>query len=167
MHHEIIKILTNEHKNILEFVGELKKKCLIFMEDDYIDIGGFYSAVDFIKSYADWRHHRKEEELLFSAMTAHLGDTAEQLIKHGMLVEHDMARFQVCEMEKWLKNYEANESAENKLNIIANTMSYCALLERHAQKEDEVVYPYAVRSLPEEVMNELDSKVLEYEKAYD
>lgn len=162
----IIKILMNEHENILKFTNKLKNNCLVFMEENRINTEEFYNAIDFIKNYADGRHHRKEEDILFRAMLNHLGDTAEKLVRYGMITEHDMARFQVGEMEKFLKAYEMQPNPSNKLNLIANTMSYCYLLERHAEKEDKVVYPYAIRSLSVEIMKELDVKADEYEKSY-
>jgi len=65
---KIIEILMHEHEEIIKFVEKLRGMCLDFMKYDKIDTAEFYNAVNFIKTYADERHHQKEEELLFKAM---------------------------------------------------------------------------------------------------
>ncbi len=163
---KIIEILTHEHEEILKFVDKLRNMCLDFVKYDKIDTAEFYKAVNFIKTYADERHHQKEEELLFKAMVEHIGVKAENLIKYGMLIEHDSARYYVSSLEKAVAAYEANNSDENKLDILCYALSYCDLLQRHAYKENNVVYPFGVRLLPQEVMDRLDVEVVEYEKKY-
>ena len=160
----IIEILMDEHKEILKFVESLHKKCLIFMEEDKISIQEFRDGIQFIREFADKAHHQKEEKVLFRAMMEHLGPTAEKLVKGGMLVEHDLARLHVSELEKAIQAYEENPNAKNKLDILANAMGYCYLLKRHAMKEDEVVYPFAQRALSSEVMEQLDREAAEYMK---
>ena len=64
---KIIEILTHEHEEILKFVDKLRNMCLDFVKYDKIDTAEVYKAVNFIKTYADERHHQKEEELLFKA----------------------------------------------------------------------------------------------------
>ena len=84
---KIIEILKHEHEEIIKFVGKLRTMCLDFMKYDKIDTAEFYAAVKFIKTYADERHHQKEEELLFKAMVEYIGVKAENIIKYGMLIE--------------------------------------------------------------------------------
>lgn len=163
---KIVEILMNEHKEIVKFVGKLRGMCLDFMKYDKIDIAEFYAAVDFIKTYADKRHHQKEEELLFKAMTEYIGVKAENIIKYGMLIEHDAARYNVSSLEKAVAAYEKDRTDENKLDILCYALAYCDLLLRHAYKEDNVVYPFGVKHLPKEVMDRLDIEVIEYEKNY-
>lgn len=44
---------------------------------------------------ADEHHHGKEEKFLFPEMVERLGRIAENLVTHGMLVEHDRGRAHV------------------------------------------------------------------------
>lgn len=163
---KIIEILKHEHEEIIKFVGKLRTMCLDFMKYDKIDTAEFYAAVKFIKTYADERHHQKEEELLFKAMVEYIGVKAENIIKYGMLIEHDTARYIVSSLEKAVAAYEKDRTDENKLDILCYALSYCDLLLRHAYKEDNVVYPFGVKNLPKEVMDRLDIEVIEYEKKY-
>ena len=163
---KIIEILMHEHEEIIKFVEKLRSMCLDFMKYDKIDTAEFYNAVNFIKTYSDERHHQKEEELLFKAMVEHIGVRAENIIKYGMLIEHDAARYNVSSLEKAVQAYEKNPTDENKLDILCYALAYCDLLRRHAYKEDNVVYPFGVKNLPKEVMDRLDIEVIEYEKKY-
>ena len=163
---KILDMLYHEHQVITEFIGKLKLMCMDFMVHDKIDIKQFYKAVEFIKTYADGRHHQKEEEILFKAMTDKLGVQAVNLITHGMLVEHDLARYHVKELEKSIKEYEETKSDEAKLNIITFAMGYYYLLERHVFKENKVVYPFGEKNLSSELMEELDKQAVIYEEKY-
>lgn len=162
----IIQILKNEHEEILRFIQDLRQQCIDFMELDRIDMQRFRQAVYFIRTYADKRHHQKEEKLLFAAMTENLGSAAVKLVQNGMMVEHDFARLSVIGLENALNAYEENPCPEHKLDILANATGYCYLLKRHAEKENEVVFPFAQRGLSKEQMKKLDAAAIEYEKAF-
>lgn len=158
---DIIEILVEEHENITDKINEIELSCLLFMEKNEIDIQEFRNYVKFIREYADGTHHKKEEDILFREMLKKLGRTAENLIKNGMLVEHDLARLYVMELSNALDRYEEKREDLDKLCIIGNAMSYVYLLRRHIEKENGVVYPYAQRNLEPELMLELS---LEAEK---
>ena len=127
-----------------------------------MDMEYFRNAVSFIRNFADKAHHQKEEKILFQAMMERLGTVAVNLIQHGMLVEHDLARLHVMELENALNAYEKEKTPENKLDIIANAVGYCYLLKRHVDKENAVVYPYAKKNLSADVMKQLDEEAVRY-----
>ncbi|MBO8462693.1 MAG: hemerythrin domain-containing protein [Firmicutes bacterium] len=158
----IIETLREEHDEIEKFIEALRVKCIAFMEHNEVNLQDFKDAVQFIRTYADLRHHQKEEKILFKAMLDHLGTVAVNLIQHGMLVEHDLARLHVMELEKAVEAYEKAPTPENKIDIISNAMGYYYLLKRHIAKENEVIYPYAQKSLSAEIMKELDEAVIPY-----
>ena len=115
---KVIEILMNEHKEIVKFVGNLRLMCLDFINYNKIDINEFRKSIHFIKTYADERHHQKEEQILFQSMVEHLGVRAENIIKYGMLIEHDLARYHVNSLDEAVSKYEKDASDENKLNIL-------------------------------------------------
>lgn len=158
----LIATLMEEHQEILRFVEELKEMCRNLMEDGVFEEAKFREGILFIREFADKAHHQKEEQILFRAMMENLGAVAEKLVKGGMLVEHDLARLHVAELEKAVDAYSKNPTAENKLDIIGNAMGYCYLLKRHAQKEDQVVYPFARRSLSADILQKLDEEAERY-----
>lgn len=162
----IIETLKQEHDEILNFIEKIRQSCIAFMEENKICSEEFFKAVEFIRNYADKRHHQKEEQILFEEMIRQLGKPAVNLIQYGMLVEHELARFYVRELETSLKAYEKQPDTENKLDIISHAMSYYFLLKRHIEKENTVVFPYAQTHLSKEILAELDRESDEYEKAY-
>ncbi|AGT42758.1 hemerythrin domain-containing protein [Treponema pedis] len=159
-----VEIMVQEHNAILRLITVIRSACCRILEGGPVNIEDFTSMITFARTYADKHHHGKEEEILFLTMTEKLGQAATTLIRHGMLVEHDMGRFFITELEQALKRYAAEPNTENKLDIIMRSSGWADLLKRHIEKENTVVYPFAVRSLPFEVLNEVDRKVQLFEE---
>ena len=102
----------------------------------------------------------------FNIMTDNLGVLAEKLIKYGMLVEHDLGRLYISNLEEALGKVK-NGNEESKLDLIGNAIAYCDLLKRHIDKEDRVVYTFAERELSEELLSEISNKCMSYEEKHD
>jgi hemerythrin-like domain-containing protein len=154
--------LKEEHARILTFCGYVRSTCEVCVEKRSVPAVEFRSMIHFIRDYADGHHHRKEERILFKEMVDRLGDVAVNLIQRGMLVEHDLARLLVSDLEKALEEYEQAPSVRSLLNVVASAVGYCNLLERHIEKENTVVYPYAEKHLGSDVirsMTELAEKM--------
>lgn len=101
-------------------------------------------------------------------MLDNLGPLAEKVVRGGMLVEHQMARGYVMELENNLNLFEERSEDLAKLHIITNAMAYVELLRNHAEKENKTVYPFADKNLPEdvkeEVAREMEERLREEEK---
>ena len=80
-----------------------------------------------------------------------------------MLVEHDLGRNYMRNLEEALNKYK-NGDNEAGLDIIANAISYATLLENHIHKEDNVIFNFANRSLKEDVWQVIDKECFEYEE---
>lgn len=157
-----IEIMMEEHNYIRRMLKVIRKACFKVLKDEDINYDDFYSIISFIRNYADGHHHNKEEIMLFNRMVENLGVLGEKTIKHGMLVEHDLGRLYVKNLEEALKNLkEGNEEA--KLDIIANAISYTDLLTRHADKEDNVIYKFAERELNKDILDIIDKECVNYE----
>ena len=98
-------------------------------------------------------------------MVENLGPRAEKVVKQGMLVEHDLGRLYVSELESALNRCKAGEE-EAMVDIIGNAIGYANLLARHADKEDKVIYTYAERELSSEIIDEINNQCIEYEKEH-
>lgn len=158
-----IDVLMKEHENIMKLIDHMLCVARDVMHGD-VNSSDIRLITDVIKNYADDYHHKKEEDILFKAMLENLGDVAEKLIRNGMLVEHDLARYERMMIDESLDKYERTKSDEARLELIGHLMSYRSLLERHADKENKVLYPFAQKNLPMDVQEELDSLTQAYER---
>jgi hemerythrin-like domain-containing protein len=158
-----IELLVEEHKLIKRMLVVVRKACVGVMKGDDINYEDFGNIIDFIRNYADRHHHGKEEKLLFNRMVSEIGGPAEKLVKHGMLVEHDLGRQFIMGLEEALAEVKGGKD-EARLDVIANAVSYTHLLFRHIDKEDDVAYPFAQRLLREETLSSFDKDTLEFEE---
>lgn len=147
-----IVLMMEEHRNIKRMLAVMRKACLNVLNDQSINYDDFKDMIDFVKSYADRHHHGKEEKLLFNRMIDEIGGAAEKLVRNGMLVEHDLGRLHIMNLEEALDKLKAGDE-EAKLDVIAEAVSYTHLLTRHIDKEDNAAYPFARRGLSEETLN--------------
>lgn len=158
-----INLMVEEHKNILRMLKVVRNACQKILDGEDIIYDDFDKMIDFIRSYADTHHHGKEEKFLFKEMVSNLGRIGNTLITHGMLVEHDLGRLYISELSEALNRVKSGDN-ESKLDVIANAVGYANLLTRHIGKEDEVVYTYAARQLPEDVMAGINKQTEEFEQ---
>lgn len=159
-----IELMVKEHDYILRMLSVVRKACFNVFKGADINYDDFNDMVDFIKVYADSHHHGKEEKFLFKEMQLNLGRLAENLITHGMLVEHDYGRFYISELIEAL-NRVKNGDEESKLDVISNAIGYTSLLTRHIAKENNAVYGFGEKNLSKEIMDQVNANSEEFEKA--
>ncbi|MGB5824309.1 MAG: hemerythrin domain-containing protein [Proteocatella sp.] len=159
-----IETMVKEHDNILAFLKAVKNASLEIMEGAEPDTQDFRKMIDFVRTYADGHHHGKEEKILFVHMLEHLGKIGTNLITHGMLVEHDLGRLYMSDLEKALASYDENPSTEAKLEIVANAAGYANLLQRHIDKENDLVFKYAEKNLPPASLKTVNEETEKFEK---
>jgi hemerythrin-like domain-containing protein len=155
--------MIDEHKYIKRMLKVVRKACFGVLKGEEINYDDFNQMIDFIRSYADKHHHGKEEKFLFKEMQNHLGSIGNNLITHGMLVEHDLGRLFIGDLVEALDRVKYGDE-ESKLDVIANAIGYTHLLTRHIAKEDEVVYTFGGNKLSEEIINDINQKTVDYEK---
>ncbi|MCC5909007.1 MAG: hemerythrin domain-containing protein [Clostridiaceae bacterium] len=150
-----IELMMEEHKHIKRMLGVMRKYCYKVLKNETVDYNDFFKMIDFVRNYADKHHHGKEEMLLFEKMVEELDATAEKLVNVGMMVEHDLGRLHMKELEEALERVIVGDD-ESKLDVIANAISYTHLLYRHIDKEDKLVYKYGEKNLSKETLEYLD-----------
>jgi hemerythrin-like domain-containing protein len=160
---ECIQLMIDEHKNIKRMLAVIRKLCYKVLEQQNVDYEDFLRVIDFVRNYADRHHHGKEETLLFNRMNEELGPRAEMLVRHGMLVEHDLGRLHIQELESAVQKVLEGDK-EARLDVIANAVSYTHLLNRHIDKEDAVVFKYASNNLSKATLNRLDDECSRFER---
>lgn len=162
-----IKVLMEEHDNILKAIGKAEQAAVELMNNPEADLTVFEKFIDFARNYADAHHHGKEEQILFRYMVANLGDTAKKLVNGGMLVEHDLGRLYVRNTDEALNNYRETGSDYHRLALIGSVFSYSELLRRHIDKENNVVYPFAQRELSIDTMKKVEDESDAFEKEHE
>lgn len=158
-----IELMIEEHKLAKRMLVVMRKYCYKVLKNEEVDYEDFFVIVDFLRTYVDGHHHGKEEKLLFNQMKDKLGPLADKLITHGMLVEHDLGRLFIFQLDAAVKKViEGDEEA--KLDLIANAIGYCDLLNRHIDKEDNVVYTFAAKNLDQDTMDQINKDSKDFEE---
>lgn len=158
-----IELLVEEHRYIKRMLTVMRKASYGILKGKEIDYEDFKSMIDFVRSYADAHHHGKEEQFLFDKMVNELGGAGEKLVRHGMLVEHDLGRLHMKDLEEALQKVKEGDD-EAKIDVIANAVGYTNLLFRHIEKEDTTVFPFAERALKSESIDQFNIECEAYEK---
>ncbi|SMC18171.1 Hemerythrin-like domain-containing protein [Clostridium acidisoli DSM 12555] len=160
---DTINLMIEEHKNIKRMLLVVRKASFKVLQTGEINYEDFNKMILFVRNYADAHHHGKEEKMLFNRMVDEIGGVAETLVKFGMLVEHDLGRLFMTDLEQALIKVK-NGDNEAKIDVIANAVSYTNLLQRHIDKEDNVVYTFARRKLSKETLRNIDEECESFEK---
>ncbi|MBF7096174.1 hemerythrin domain-containing protein [Alkalibacter mobilis] len=158
-----IQLMVDEHVYAKRMLAVIRKYSYRLLKGENVDLDDFHKMIDFVRNFVDKHHHGKEEDMLFNRMVEHLGPAAEKLVKNGMLVEHDLGRLHMQELEAAIERVK-NGDDESKLDIIANAVSYTHLLHRHIDKEDAVVYKFAENGLSDEIMAQINAECEIFEK---
>jgi len=151
----ITQVLSDEHQTILKVIDAALKECSEIEKGKALKVEFFQKIIDFIKNYADKFHHAKEEDILFTAMLENVGNMHCNPIP-VMLHEHDEGREFVKGMEQGISENDTNK-------LIKNARGYCALLQNHIYKEDNVLYPMAEEALSDEQKEIVNQKYKEVE----
>ena len=162
-----IALMVEEHENILKLLTVIRNACCGILDGRELIDGDFRKMISFAREYADKHHHGKEEQILFQEMTENLGLIGANLIQHGMLVEHDLGRLHISELEEALDQYREDPQTITKLNILTEAMGYANLLQRHIDKENQVVYTYAEKNLPADILQSVNERVRLFEAKAD
>ncbi len=137
------EILSSEHRVIETMLGVLENICHKAEENQKLDREDANSAVTFIRMFADKCHHGKEEGQLFPAMEAK-GVPCESGPIGVMLSEHEQGRRFVGGMAENLEAAAAGDRSALQA-FVNNAHGYVLLLRAHIMKEDNILFPMAVR----------------------
>lgn len=138
---EATQELKNEHEGILLMLRILDAVSTKMNTGEKIQTDHLDGMVEFFRVFVDKCHHGKEEDFLFPAMEK-AGVTRENGPIEVMLSEHTMGRSLVNRISEAITQYKSeNESAPDEFGTAS--AEYIALLTRHIDKENNILFPMA------------------------
>ena len=118
-----IDVLLEEHDRITDFIVAARNACCNIIDGNNVDLEDLKKMLEFGKNYADNLHHKKEEDILFDAMVNEVGGPAQKMIQNGMLVEHNLGRLYLSELEKAIIEDSALLEVIDKIMPMINKLS--------------------------------------------
>ena len=156
------EVLMAEHRGIERMLAALERDLGRLEAGDAAPVPLFAQGVDFLRNFADGCHHHKEEKLLFPALAAH-GVPVEGGPIGVMLHEHDLGRGHIRAMADALPRAEAGDAAALR-DLATAARAYIQLLRDHIQKEDQVLFQMADRTLS---ADEQERMAVEFDRVED
>jgi hemerythrin-like domain-containing protein len=143
---EATQILMDEHRVIERVLKAMHVASMRLSQGEQVRPAFFVNAALFMKNYADGCHHKKEEGILFVAMTES-GIPLEGGPVAAMLAEHEQGRLFTRELRDSAQKWEAGDQSAQGA-VVQNALGYVALLRQHIYKEDNILFPMADRRIP-------------------
>ena len=140
-------ILMSEHRVIERVIAALETGANRFAEGQPVRPGFFIDAAEFIKGFADGCHHRKEEGVLFIAMSEN-GVPVQGGPIGVMLSDHEQGRLFTRGMREAALRLEQGANTAAGEELLQNARGYASLLRGHIFKEDNILFPMANKVIP-------------------
>ena len=142
-----------EHRVIEQVLDSLEEAAGRLDAGEQIAADFFIDAAEFISGYADGSHHRKEEDILFVAMTARdmPHDSGPVSV---MLQEHEEGRRFTAAFHAAALQMKSGDSDAATV-VVRNAFDYVNLLREHIIKEDNVLFPMAEQVIPDAQMQDV------------
>ncbi|MHB1458092.1 MAG: hemerythrin domain-containing protein [Armatimonadota bacterium] len=138
--------LRNEHEGIKIAIAVLDRLAFEIKSGKMEVVDDAEELIDFLKTFADRCHHGKEEDLLFPAMEK-AGFPREGGPIGVMLAEHTRGREFIRRMSESIPAVRRGD-VDAILEFVDAAHGYAALLSSHIDKENNVLFVMAEKSLP-------------------
>lgn len=150
---DVTRVMVDEHELILRMIALVEHNTALLEGGRFRNWQFYLDAVDFIRNYADRFHHAKEEDVLFVALIKN-GMPEKQSPIEAMHMEHDQGRAHVLAIEEAAQKALDGKPAQSAV-IAEHARGYATLLRSHIGKEDDILYPLAEQTLPEELRSSM------------
>lgn len=157
--HEALEILVAEHRVIRRVLALLMDIADEAVDGADVDADVLRDGIDFLRQFADARHHGKEEDILFAE--ARSLDVAAGGLIEEMMAEHVDARGRVSALEFAVQDY-ADGHGDAAAALADAVADVDLLYQEHIEKEDRLLFP-----MLQEVLQpgQLDQLLLSFRKA--
>lgn len=153
------EILMQEHRLIEEVLDCLEDAAGRLEDGEEVSPDFFLDAAEFIAGFADGCHHKKEEDILFVAMTAKdmpqdAGPVAVMLHEH-----EEGRRFTAGFRTAADQMKRGNDGAA--ADLVRNVFDFVNLLREHIVKEDNMLFPMANQVIPVADMQQVSDQFVQ------
>lgn len=143
-----IQTMMEEHELILQVLASLHTAAEKLERGTAVERQDLANFGRFFRDFADKCHHGKEEDRLFVKMVE-AGFPRESGPIAVMLYEHDAGRAEVRHLLE-IGSGSGPLSTAEKAQAVESIEQFVPLLFAHIQKENNILYPMAQRSIPDE-----------------
>ena len=149
-----IHTMMEEHKMILGFLDRLKE--VLESLDEAESFEDVREDVEFLIHIAEHlveadKHHEREEDVLFPALKEHGIVEPPEIMKE----EHDEMRPKKKELYETAKDWESFDYMEFRKKVRELAEYIVETLPKHIYREDRILYPLAIQTIPEDLWDEL------------
>lgn len=157
-----IETLSREHRVIEGALRTLDGICVKLQQGIEVPPETLLQLVDFIRTYADGFHHRKEEALLFPEIEK------TGVVRRGgpigmLLEEHETGRAFIEELSAAAEAYK-NDGMKTVRRFVLAAWRYTELLTIHVHKEENLLFAIAYEVLDKATLESLQRAFDEEDK---
>lgn len=158
-----IRQMTIEHRNIEVVIQSLRDAVEALEMRRRLKAEELRSVVEFLRVYADQRHHLREETMLFPLLIKR-GVPARGCPIGGLNHEHENGRSLVSALDAQITNYEKLRPEADKA-LQQTLQEIIELYHHHLWMEDAMVFPMAETLISEEDDHDLIVKFADLDRA--
>ncbi|MEW6363878.1 MAG: hemerythrin domain-containing protein [Acidobacteriota bacterium] len=160
--HTAIDTLMKEHRVIEQVMTSLEGYARAARNGGSADRSTVHKYAEFFQNFADRCHHGKEEDRLFKTMGAY-GFPADQGPVAVMLADHEYGRERVRALAR-IGSGSGPLTADERAALHENATEFISMLRAHIMKEDNILYPMALRAIPPAEMDALGKSFDAFER---
>jgi hemerythrin-like domain-containing protein len=149
-----IQVLLDEHRVIEQVLACLSAMARQTQREGRLEVGPAREALEFFRQFADRCHHGKEEAQLFPMLETR-GFSATEGPTACMRHEHVQGRALLAAIDAAIEGAAAARP-EALDAFVRAAQGYAQFLQEHIDKEDQVLFPMAERTLKAADMEALD-----------
>lgn len=152
-----------EHRIIEQVVKAMPDAVTALDQGRRLNIEKLRGVVDFMRDYADRRHHQREEGIFFPLLIKR-GVPAQGCPIGGLKNEHEKGRALVVALNEAITGYEHQDSGADDL-LRQSLQNIISLYEKHIWMEDAMVFPMAEKLITEDDHEELARQFADLDRA--
>ena len=157
-----IKQMASEHRHIETVIKSLQDTDAALERGQRLNTGQLRNVVEFLRVYADQRHHQREEALFFPILVKR-GVPQQGCPIGGLNNDHQKGRMLVTSFEEKIAFYEQQLPGSDQ--ALRQTLEEIVKLYRHhLWMEDDMVFPMAEKLISEDDNRELIIKFTDLDR---